>query len=751
MKQVFKKYKIVFVIFAVIIIPLLYSYFYLYAFWDPYSKLRDLPVAISNEDKGSVINGEQRNLGNQIIDELKSNDSIKWVFTSKSNGEAGLENRKYYAQVVIPEDFSKNISTAVDASKLQGILLYTVNEKRNYLAGQVLNRLTLELKSNITKKITKELTDTLASELKKVPDNLNTLNDGLNKINDGSKTLNEKTGELVTGQGKFNDGLKSLQVGLNSADSGVNQLKDGSKTLTDGLTQFRQSLVLGSSKVNTLANGSRTFKAGLDKTNEGLKQLNSKLNNKADKTTPTFAEGAKQLNDGLKLYSESMSSYSNATNGYVDANNDIAMRLNAYIAANPQVMKDDNIKQIMADYSKMKSTASAAVDKWNSDPNHSKSDATSIMKDTTNYLAASANTLYNKTVPLKDAAALISSSVSSASDGVSKLSQSYTVVDAGVSQVADSMSLAADKSSQLNSGANTLNSGLKSLSTGITKAASGSNELVDNSQKIYDGETELNDGVSKLNSAIGEASGKVGESVNTSKQKVGNLSGIDEYVSEPVILKETKLNGVPDYGTAFAPYFVSLSLWVGALFMFFAIYLDPKVKFKFSNGNKVIEYLYYTIIGLVQAAILAFVLKNILGLTVKNLPLFYFVFTIVALSFVSIMRFLLVQFKDVGKFLAILFLILQLTACGGTFPMELVPKFFQAISAFMPMTYSVNSLREVISGVDYSYLTKNLLVLTGIMVFFFVANIVMALLKKENSEEDYDDDDDVGSIMVTAD
>ena len=112
------------------------------------------------------------------------------------------------------------------------------------------------------------------------------------------------------------------------------------------------------------------------------------------------------------------------------------------------------------------------------------------------------------------------------------------------------------------------------------------------------------------------------------------------------------------------------------------------------------------------------------------------------------MRFLLVQLRDVGKFLAILLLILQLTFCGGTFPMELVPDFFNVLNPFMPMTYSVNALKEVISGNDYGYLTQNIVVLAAIALAFLVLNLVSSKIRlgkllADSKESDQNEDNNV--------
>ena len=184
---------------------------------------------------------------------------------------------------------------------------------------------------------------------------------------------------------------------------------------------------------------------------------------------------------------------------------------------------------------------------------------------------------------------------------------------------------------------------------------------------------------------------------------------------------------MPNYGTAFAPYFLSLSLWVGALIIFFGIYLDADEKFQLlsrRSDKRIIRSFSYLVIGLMQAVLLALVLQFGLGLQINHPLAFYLACCLVSMVFIAIVQFLIVFLKDIGKFLAIALLILQLTSCGGTFPMETVPKFFNLLYPFMPMTYSVGLFKDTISGTGAMGLDKNSLVLMGILVVIMLFTVL---------------------------
>ncbi len=716
--QKLKKYKIVAVIIAVIIIPLVYSFFYLDAFWDPYSKLDYLPVAVVNQDSGATINGKEKNLGNEILDKLKDDKNLKWVVTDEADAKEGLDNRRYYASIYIPADFSKNISTAGDAEKVKGSLKYSVNEKRNYLASQVLSRVTLEFKDEISKEISREIVGTIVDQIKDLPSSLQELDDGLKKLSSGAGTIHQKTGELLDGQKKFNTGMKSLNDGLQDAAKGASQLALGADNLNSGAQQFYQTLSDGADKVSRLTNGAAQVASGLSAIQDNLAKLNSGTA-ELSQSTAKLSQGMAAYDNNMQTFAAGLDSYVESVNKAAGAQADMAALIVQYTRAHPEALKDQNIQTILETLQ-----ASQSV------PQQVKK-AGETLNTSGKALAEGASQITQGAAALNSGISTVSSNLNLVSAGTDKINTAYGQINSGVSDVAASIKTASEKSKELYEGTAQLKAGSTDLAAGISKASKGSMQLNGSTEKLYDGEKKLYDGMKELSSGISIAGQGVSDSLLDADSRLNGTDGLKEYISEPVELNEQRINSIPDYGTAFTPYFVSLSLWVGALMMFFAIYLDPDVKFRRLNKNSkgFLRFAGYTLIGIAQALVLDITILNGLHLQVKNTGLFVLVSIIISLAFTSIMRFLLVQLRDVGKFIAILLLILQLTSCGGTFPMELVPDFFNIVNPFMPMTYSVNALKEVISGIDYGYLAQNLIVLGGIALAFLALNLIASKLR----------------------
>ncbi|KOF57720.1 hypothetical protein AGR56_15770 [Clostridium sp. DMHC 10] len=286
---------------------------------------------------------------------------------------------------------------------------------------------------------------------------------------------------------------------------------------------------------------------------------------------------------------------------------------------------------------------------------------------------------------------------------------------------------------QLSSGSSDLLAGVKTLSNGSTKLRdgigtlnSGIPALTDGANKLYSGSSDLNNGIGKLYDGSDELASKLQDgSDKINKNLVNTSSDMAKFVSEPLAMKDDPIGAVKNYGTGFTPYFIPLSLWVGAIMMFFVITDKVDDDINASPASVVAgKFISYGYIGIIQA-ILASAVVLTLGLKPKSLIL-YFLFNIfMAYVFIAIIQCLVFLLGMAGRLLSIAILILQLTSCAGTFPLEVVPKFFKVINPFMPFTYCVSAIREIIAGVNYATLSKDIAILAGTMFVFL--GISMAL------------------------
>ncbi|MDU5106489.1 YhgE/Pip domain-containing protein [Clostridium sp.] len=775
-------------IIAIIIVPLLYSLLYLYAFWDPYSKLEDVHVAVVNNDKGTVMDGESVNYGKDIEDELRNNNEIGWVITSEEEANDGLEGNGYYAKVVIPEDFSSKVTSAKEGKPELAKIQFVTNDKKNFLAAQINSKVQSELKGKITNKISSNYIEVAFDSLYEAKDGLTQAADGSKKLNDGLSTLNNKVPELADGANELSDGSSQLLNGQLALNNGINEVSNGSQALNAGLSQLYGKVPTLSNGVTALSNGASDLSKGISTANSGSQQIadGSKALYNAYTSTiyPSVGQlksGANQLNEALNAGQEDIAKLSAGANtianksdavsaGYAqvsDGINKLVAGVSSSSDANAMVTSlltkaanetDVNVKNALINQALQITEKINEASKTNEPLVQSLLEGNNNLKTGIVEYTAGSKALANGTTSLISKVGQVQQGVGQLSSGLNQLNAgldpSSSEFGIGLKTIADSTANLSNGlntintgASRLTEGANELNSNIPTLSSGITDLyngstalANGTTELSSGSNKLVNGQQELNSGITKLTSAVPELtdgvnklydgskelSDKLGEGADKLKNGlVNSAKDMGEFASQAINMNSEAINKIPNYGTGFAPYFMPLSLWIGAIMMFFVIPSKLKDEENLSNFDIVAgKYLSYAFVGILQAILVSTVVL-MLGLKPTNIGVYYLTNIFLSLVFVAIVQCFISLFGDAGRLLSIILLILQLTACAGTFPLEVLPKFFKALYPFMPFTYAVQALREVISAdvINYSIVGKDLLILGLILVIFLAISV----------------------------
>ncbi|TKJ02559.1 YhgE/Pip domain-containing protein, partial [Bacillus cereus] len=293
--------------------------------------------------------------------------------------------------------------------------------------------------------------------------------------------------------------------------------------------------------------------------------------------------------------------------------------------------------------------------------------------------------------------------------GINQLADGSSQVTGGLGTLSVGVTKLADGSNQVTTGLGTLNGGLNKMSTGSTQLIDGVNKLADGSGQVTDGLVKVNDGSGELAEKLGEGAEKTGEVKGTDKT-------YDMFAS-PVKVKTEKMAEVPNYGTGFTPYFLSLGLFVGALLLSIVYPLRDTVGVPKSGFSWFLSKFGVLLsVGIIQAVVADVILLFGLGVEVQSIPYFILFSIITSLAFIALIQCLVTAFGDAGRFIAIITLIMQLTTSAGTFPLELIPKFLQPFNAWLPMTYSVSGLKAVVSSGDFDFMWQNI----GMLMIFIV-------------------------------
>lgn len=610
MKQKNHKFFNYVIIAAVLIIPFMYSFFYLKAYWNPYGEgnIDNLPVAIVNEDKGSK--------GEELVKEIKDSKKLKLSVVDSTKAEDGLYNKDYYAVINIPEDFTESMESASTTNKKHATITYSPNQKSNYLASQIINNVVNVVEKNLDNKVNSEIVGTLSDTVKEVPDKLETISDGFDKLNDGTNQLKEGSNTLTSGAKEFNQ----LTSGLSTMQTGVTNLKNGSDAFTTGLNSYVTGVNSALSNTNNLA--SIVVSTTCARIEAG------------DSTITEYDKNACLIAKGML------------------ANN----------------------------------------------PNYGGTNAI-------NYLTISGN----------------------------KLNSSNQEINAGINTLNSSVSSLGtvnEKITKLQNGANSLLEGANTLYSSSEKIMNGINTL-------NDGANTLNSGINTLNNSVSAAKNELNQNIETTKKEVAKVNGLKEYSNEPVKVDTEAVNEVSSYGTAFSPFFISIALWVGCLMLYIVLYFDKEERFKklsINNPNLLQRTLCYHGLATLAGIILGILLQILLDFEITNVLLYYVSIVLIANTFVAIIELLIVNFKDIGKFIALILLVLQLAAAGGTFPIETVTKGFRWLHPLLPMTYTIDLLRESLVTIESKLLTHNFIIVFVIFIVFFGINVSHDIIRQKKNK-----------------
>ena len=354
--------------------------------------------------------------------------------------------------------------------------------------------------------------------------------------------------------------------------------------------------------------------------------------------------------------------------------------------------------------------------------------------------------LVRRSPALRAAVLQLDAGASEVNANMSSLVAGSSQVASGASQVNDGAASAVSGAGQLDAGASQLVDGAQSAKSGAGQLSAGAQSAKDGSAQIADGATQLQEGSGTLTTGLadavdgsGELAGALADGAKTAADQTSNIDGKSEVMSDPVELVNEYYTTVKNYGTGFAPYFMALGLWVGGLVAGF-VFKPLNSRLIMSGANPVTvafaNYLPVAFFSLIQATLLMVVLQFGLQLQIDNVPAFYAMGYLTALVFAAIMQVLMAAFGFPGKFVAIILLMLQLTACAGTFPIQTTPDFFQAINPYMPMTYVVQGMRQIMTGLDYGIVGFDCLVLFAIGAVCFALTCLVAYRKRTVRMED---------------
>ena len=709
-----KKFFKVIIFIVVLCIPIIYSFFYLKSYWDPYGSLNDIKIAIVNLDQDF----DGKNEGNELVKKLKEKDVMNFCEVSQEEATNGLQDNSYYATLTIPSNFTKCLNSAKEENKMVATITYSPNQQSNYLASQIINKVVTAAEMELQSTVSKEVVSTLADNLSAVPDSLQEISNGADKIYNGTVSLNDGLTTLSSGISvldekyiEFNNGIKSAYEGSSSLNSGIASVNAGIDSLNKGASNLDSSIA--------------AINAGV----EGLAQNGGKKIETLSNSIENLASVSEKSNYMVNTYSTKVGEYASNANEYVSKVNEVQNTqenvLKAIISYSNKINQTEIVDQ---DLKNLADEASAALNDQNA--SDLKTYEAKLVRDKSELNVLGENTvklstgLNEGTQKFKEN----TSEITSLMGQITKLNESLSLVKDGTGNLKNGVQNLSYGVYKLQDGASSLENGLKTISESSEVVEESLNKLDDGSKSASLGSQELLSGVDTFKSEIDKG-------LESSKEEVKKLDGVSEFVADPVTIEEEPYGEVSSYGIAFTPLFLSIGLWVGALMCYVVLYYDQRHRFgKLDNNakNKILQNLIYVGIGFVDGFVTGLILKLGLGFEVANGFVYYLECAIVGAVFMTIIQFLIRNFGDIGKFLALIVLVLQLAAAGGTFPVETIDKGFRFLNPLLPMTYSIKVFKECLISTNTNFIGKNTLVLIGIALVLGAITLCVELIKKKN-------------------
>ena len=650
LKSIFTNSMAIILAVGLAVIPSLYAWFNIFANWDPYGSTGNMQVAVVIEDEGYKFRDIEINVGQEIKTNLEANDLIDWQFVSKQEATKGIEAGKYYAGIEIPSGFSKSLTSIVSDDFKQPSITYYANEKKNAIATKITDKVVQTVQQEVNESFVTTVINVVSSLINVMADAtesgvVDTFGDLQEKLATASETVNtvqksvDSFGNILT---------LSQTLGEALSDDDLKAVLEKSNKLIDSgtdMTTLLQSSINGITSYVDVALNDVT--GGLSEASKEIGKISS-ASDKAQKPIAEATEKLLKVKAQLEAIRETLETVKEFLPSDLPAMNTLISRLDDRIA---------RVDRILALLSKASDgSTKAEINNIISKINSLSGDITTVSSD-----------YKTKVKP---------------------------VIDENLSSLIDLLAVTGDLVSNLNGDLPALEAAADTVGTSVKSGE----ELISTIDTLLSNIKKQIDSLSKKLEGLGDS-----EIVNTVK----NLSGkhtdeLGAFLACPVTVKTDKVYGIENYGSAMAPFYSTLAIWVGAMVLIAVV--KTKIKKKKEIGNVRIYQSYFgrmltfLIFSVTQALIIC--LGDLYFLKIQCYHPFKFILAgvVAAVAFTVFVYSLGFTFGDIGKSIGIIFLVIQIGGSGGTFPIDVTPNFFRVLNPYMPFTFVINAMRECVCG-----------------------------------------------------
>ncbi|MEI3843306.1 MULTISPECIES: YhgE/Pip domain-containing protein [Microbacterium] len=659
----------VIVLFGLVVIPSLFTWFNVIASWNPFGNTRNLTVAVANTDDGfqSDLIPLRINVGEQVVSALRANKDLDWVITSEEDAIDGTESGEYYAAIVLPPTFSADMMTFyADGSERTRIEYYT-NEKKNALAPKITEQGAGEVSTSINEVFTETLGEAalnIITSLSSFLDDADTqavlsrlqahvgevsaqlragaaTADMFTSLIASSRPLVDSAGQLVEGSGAA---LRDATGALGAGKAAAQELKDVLATTTAALG-------------DALAGTSESYQAVADSIDQVYAAMDAQSATTADALRAAAARVQTQIDQHRTLRDDLVQNVRpllpEAARGPLDQ---VVSRIDAAIARE-QALHD-----------RLEEAATRVTDS-NAESQAAHAEISGLVAEAKAAVDDARDAYTGSLQPKLDALA----------DTLSVIGGNIDAIGADLSSVAASLSGSDSLSTALTSA--------ETLTTGISASLSETAGRFD-----------------ALSAALGKAI-DTGDLTELTDVIGADPKALATHLAQPVALERVPVFSVVSFGAAMTPLYTVLALWVGALLISVSIRVDPPqgAGTDLPALSPAQTYLgrfgVFALVGFLQSSLVC--LGSVLFTQVQPAHPFLLILAgwVMSLVFTLIVYTFVVTFGNAGKALAVLLLVVQISSSGGAYPLQVLPEWFQGVSPFLPATHAVNAMRSAIAGI----------------------------------------------------
>lgn len=665
---------------GICVIPSLYAWYNIVANWDPYGNTANIKVAVANNDQGTSNEyvGEL-NAGDETVSKLKENDQLGWVFTDADAAVEGVKSGEYYAAIVIPDDFSANLTSMLTGTFTQPQLEYYCNEKKNAIAPKVTDTGAQTVEEQINETFVATVSETLVEKIQ-------------NAASDLDAQGTETQGGILENVQRSNQALQDVRDALAGMQKTIATSKEAGAKADETLAAL-------SGQIPSLVNA-------LDKGDALLASARTSSRNFASSLNTTLSHGLTQMgkvSSNVNVAVGKLSGAISAAGGKVDgALADVQMVIN-------------DVNGIIIDIREITGIDSGLI--------------LSALEEQLAELQTLKDALQDQSTDIQNSAGAIAGAVSSLDSATQQgISAMEGVQQDMASTVLPQLSQGMDSFSEVSGD---LTGVVTSLEPTIAQARGVLAQLTTTLDQASSTMSQADSSLEKLQGTLSTAANDVAalrasESLDKLDEILGASSAdLADLMSSPVTLTTKAVYPVSNYGSGVAPFYTNLALWVGGCVLIAIIKLEVDGEgigtFTATEGYFG-RWLLLVVLGFAQAFIVCCG-DLVLGMQCLRPELFVLAGIFTSFVYVNIIYALASAFKHIGKALVVILVIVQIPGSSGMYPIEMMPDFFQYLHPLLPFTYGISAMRETIGGMygmDYAINLGVLAVFLAVALFIGV-------------------------------